>query len=365
MHSIMSNNTWILSDLPPGCKSICCRWIFRKKLKSDGTLDKYKARLVAKGFTQLKYIDYFDTFALVARMTSIRLLIALAAIHSLVIHQMDVKTAFLNGDLDEEVYMKQPDGFLVLGQEHKVCKLLKSLYGLKQAPKQWNEKFRRVMISNGYSINGGDICIFSKFQEKSGVIICLYVDDMLIFGTDIERVKETKNFLASQFEMKDLGEADVILGIKIIRSANGLTLTQSSYIEKVLKRFGHFDDKPAPTPFDPSIKLMRNSSDVLDQLTYSHIVGSLMYAMHCTRPDIGYAVGTLSKFTSNPGVEHWNALIRVLRYLKGTINVGLHYSTFPIVLEGYSDATWNSDPNDSKSITAWIFTLAGAAISLK
>ena len=163
--------------------------------------------------------------------------------------------------------------------------------------------------------------------------------------------------------MKDLGEADVILGIKIIRSVNGLTLTQSSYIEKVLKRFGHFDDKPAPTPFDPSIKLMRNSSDVLDQMTYSQIVGSLMYAMHCTRPDIGYAVGTLSKFTSNPGVEHWNVLIRVLRYLKGTINVGLHYSTFPIVLEGYSDATWNSDPNDSKSIIAWIFTLAGAPIS--
>ena len=144
-----------------------------------------------------------------------------------------------------------------------------------------------------------------------------------------------------------------------------MTLPQSSYIEKVLKRFGHFDDKPAPTPVDPSIKLMRNSSDVLDQLTYSQIVGSLIYVMHCTRPDISYTVGTLSKFTSNPGVEHWNVLIRVLRYLKGTINVGLHYSTFPIVLEGYSDATWNSDPNDSKSITAWIFTLAGAAISWK
>ena len=129
------------------------------------------------------------------------------------------------------------------------------------------------------------------------------------------------------------------MGIKIIRSSNVLTLTQSSYIEKVLKRIGHFDDKPAPTPFDPSIKLMRNCSDVLDQLTYSQIVGSLMYAMHCTRLDIGYAVGTLSKFTSNPGVEHWNALIRVLRYLKGKINVGLHYSTFPVVLEGYSDAT--------------------------
>ncbi|KAF3685974.1 hypothetical protein FXO37_00081 [Capsicum annuum] len=202
MHSILSNNTWILSDLLPG-----------------------------------------------SRITSIRLLIALATIHGLVIHQMDVKTAFLIGDLDEEVYMKQPEGFVNPGQERK-------------------------------------------------------------------------------FEMKDLGEADVILGIKIVRSASGLTLTQSSYIEKVLKRFGHFDDKLAPTPFNPSIKLVQNSGDILDQLTYSQIVGSLMYVMHCTRPDIGYAVGTLSKFTRSPGVEHWNALIRVLRYLKDTINVGLHYSTF-------------------------------------
>ena len=155
------------------------------------------------------------------------------------------------------------------------------------------------------------------------------------FGTDIERVKETKYILASQFEMKDLGEADVILGIEIIRSANGLTLTQLCHIEKVLKRFGHFDDKPARTPFDPSIKLLRNSSDVLNQLIYSQIVGSLMYAMHCTRPNIGYTVGALSSFTNDPGVEHCNALIRVLRYRKGIIKVGLHYSTFPIVLEGY------------------------------
>ncbi|KAF3664438.1 Histone acetyltransferase HAC4 [Capsicum annuum] len=239
MHSILSNNTWILSDPPPG-----------------------------------------------SRMTSIHLLIALAAIHGFVIHQMDVKTKFQNGDLDKEVHMKQPEGFVNPGQERKVY-------------------------------------------------------DTLIFGIDIERVKETKYFFASQFEMKDIGEADVILGIKIIRSASGLTLTQSSYIEKVLKRFGHFDNKPAPTPFDPSIKLVRNSGDILDQLTYSQIVGSLMYAMHCIRPDIDYAVETLSKFTGSPGVEHWNTLIRVLRYLKGTINVGLHYSTFSAVLEGYT-ISWRS-----------------------
>ncbi|KAM3205465.1 hypothetical protein P3L10_028875 [Capsicum annuum] len=168
-----------------------------KKVKFDATLDNYKTRLVAKGFTRLKDIDYFDTFVPVARMTSFCLLITLAVIHGLVIHQMGVKIAFLNGDLDEEFYMKQPEGFDIPGQERKVCWLHKSLHGLKQAPKQCHENFRKVMICNGYLINGRDICIFSKFQENSGVIICLYVDDMLIFGIDIERVKETNYFLAS------------------------------------------------------------------------------------------------------------------------------------------------------------------------
>ena len=145
--SIMENNTWILSDLPPGCKPLGCKWIFKRKMKVDGTIDKFKARLVIQGFRQREGIDYFDTYAPVARITTIRLLIALAAIHNLVIHQMDVKTAFLNGVLEEEVYMKQPEGFVMPGNENKVCKLIKSLYGLKQAPKQWHQKFDEVVLS--------------------------------------------------------------------------------------------------------------------------------------------------------------------------------------------------------------------------
>nr|KAJ0204103.1 hypothetical protein LSAT_V11C500253940 [Lactuca sativa] len=183
-------------------------------MKVDGTIDKYKAGLVIQGFRQKQGIDFFDTYAPVAKISTIRLLLAFAAIHNLVIHQMDVKTAFLNGDLDEEIYMKQPEGFVMPGNEHKVCKLKKSLYGLKQAPKQWHQKFDDVVWSNGFALNQADKYVYRTFDTSSkGVMICLYVDDMLIFGTDLEEVDKTKKFLSSSFDMKDMGEAEVILGI--------------------------------------------------------------------------------------------------------------------------------------------------------
>ncbi|GJS26838.1 zinc finger, CCHC-type containing protein [Tanacetum coccineum] len=185
MDSIMGNNTWVLADLPLGCKPFGFKWIFKRKLKVDGTIEKFKARLVIQGFRHNSGIDYFDTYDPVARISTKRMLIAKASIHNLIIHQMDVKTAFLNGELDEEVYMNQPQGFIMHGNENKVCKLIKSLYGLKQAPKQWHQKFDEVVLSNGYLLNQANKCAYSKFDESGkGVIICLYVDDMMIYGTD-------------------------------------------------------------------------------------------------------------------------------------------------------------------------------------
>ncbi|GJZ27029.1 zinc finger, CCHC-type containing protein [Tanacetum coccineum] len=281
--SIMENNTWVLSDLPPGCKPLGCKWIFKRKMKVDGTIDKFKARLVIQGFRQKEGIDYFDTYAPVARITTIRLLLALAAIHNLVIHQMDVKTAFLNGDLDEEVYMKQPEGFVMPGNEHKVCKLVKSLYGLKQAPKQWHQKFDEVVLSSGFHLNQSDKCVYSKFDKSGkGVIICLYVDDMLIFGTDQNQVDKTKKFLSSRFSMKDMGEADVILGIKIKRENKGIVITQSHYIEKILKKFNREDCSPVSTPMDPVEKLKPNTGKPVDQLEYSSIFSLHLQANICS-----------------------------------------------------------------------------------
>ncbi|GKA05768.1 zinc finger, CCHC-type containing protein [Tanacetum coccineum] len=238
----MGNNTWVLDDLPSGCKPLGCKWIFKRKMKIDGTIENFKVRLVIQGFRQKSRIEYFDTYALVTRISTIRLLITLALIHNLIIHQMDVKTTFLNGELDEEVYMKQPQGFIMSGNENKMCKLIKSIYGLKQAPKQWHQKFNEVVLSNGYLLNQTDKYVYRKFDESGkGFIICLYVDDMLIFGTDQVQVDLTKEFLSSRFSMKDMGEADVILSIKIKHKSNGIAISQSHYIEKVLKKFNYFD----------------------------------------------------------------------------------------------------------------------------
>nr|GFA59751.1 zinc finger, CCHC-type [Tanacetum cinerariifolium] len=237
---------------------------------------------------------------------------------------MDLKTTFLNGDLDKKVYMNQPEGLVMPGNEHKVCKLVKSLYGLKQAPKQWHQKFDEVVLSSGFYLNQSDKCVYSKFDDSGkGVIICLYVDDMLIFRTDQNQVDKTKKFLSSIFSMKNMGEVGVILGIKIKRENKRIVITQSHYIEKILKKF--------------------NREIVL-----------------CTRPGIAYDVGRLSRFTSNPSRQHWKAITRVFKYLIGTKDYGLSYVGYPSVLEAYSDASWINHVEDLSSTKSEFVALAAA-----
>jgi hypothetical protein len=279
---------------------------------------------------------------------------------------MDVKTTFLNGELEEEIYMDQLEGFVVKGQEGMVCKLVKSLYGLKQAPKQWHDKFDRTLTIVGFVTNEADKCVYYRYGGGERVILCLYVDDILIFGMSLELIKEVKDFLSQKFEMKDLGEADVILNIKMIKGENGgVTLSQTHYVEKMLSRFGYRNSKIAPTPYDASLVLRKNLRITVDQLRYSYIIGSLMYLASATRPDIAYAISKLGRFVSNPGSEHWRALERVMRYLVGTMNYGIHYSRDPKVLEGYSDANWISDADELKATSVYVFTLGGGAVSWK
>ena len=363
--SILQNHTWELVDLPPGSEPLGHKWIFKRKMKTDGTIDKYKARLVIKGYKQNDGLDYFDTYSPVTRITSIRMVFAIAALRNLEIHQMDVKTAFLNGDLYEEIYMEQPEGFVAPGQEKKVCKLVKSLYGLKQAPKQWHQKFDSVVLANGFKINECDKCIYVKNTVNGYVILCLYVDDMLIVGSDDEMIKSTKAMLSTRFDMKDMGLADVILGVKILRTSGGLVLSQSHYVDKILDKFSNDDSGVARTPIDVNLHMSKNRGESVSQLEYSRVIGSLMYLMSCTRPDIAYAVSKLSRYTSNPNGDHWKGIVRVLRYLRYTRDYGLHYTRYPAVLEGYSDANWISDVKNSKSTSGYVFTLAGAAISWK
>ena len=213
--------------------------------------------------------------------------------------------------------------------------------------------------------NESDKCIYYKSENDVCTVICIYVDDLLIFGSNIYAVNAAKCLLTANFAMKDLGEASVILGIKITRSKKGISLDQSHYIEKILKKYNYFDCKPTCTPYDPSEKLFKNTGNSVRQNEYASIIGSLRYATDCTRPDIAYAVGVLCRFTSRPGNEHWRALERVMRYLKRTMNLGLHYGKFPAVLEGYNDADWNTLSDDSKATSGYIFSIAGGAISWK
>ena len=333
MKSLIFNRTWKLVDLPLGCKTIGCKWVLRKNLKPDGSIDKFKARLIAKGFKQKANLDFFDAFSPVTRITSIRLLIAIAAIFYLKIHQMDVKIAFLNGNLKEEIYIDHPKGFVEPGQESKVCKLTKSLYDLKQASKQWHENFDSYTIENDYKSNECDKCIYSKSWNNLHVIISLYVDYMLIFCSNMHVINETKNMLKSYFDMKDLGEDNFILGMKITKAYDGIFLEQSYYVEKMLRKYNFHDHKSVSTPFDSSIHLfpVNNDDEIFNKKDYASIIGNLRYAIDCTRPNIANAIGVLSRFTSKPSRNHWLAIERVMRYLIGTKNFGLFYKKNTLV----------------------------------
>ena len=314
VRSLLENHTYDLLKLPQGKKALRKKWVYILKTKNNGSQLMYKARLVVKRFNQKKGIDFEEIFSPVVKMSSIRVALGLAARLNLEVEQLDVKTAFFHGDLDEEIYIQQPEGFEVKGKENLVCKLKKSFYGLKQAPRQWYKKFDSFMMSHGYNKTSSDHCVFTrKFSNDDFIILLLYVDDMLIIGHDSSKIDRLKRELSKSFATKNFGSAKQILGMKIShdRKNRNLWLSQESYIEKVLERFnmskakgvcsllaGHL--KLSSKQFPTSEKYMKEMSKV----PYASVVGSLMYAMVCTRHDIAHAIGVVSRFLTNPGNEH-------------------------------------------------------------
>ena len=303
MDSMYENDVWTLVDPPIGTKPIGCKWVFKKKTDVDGKVSTYKARLVAKGCSQKYGIDYDETFSPMAMLKSIRIILAIAAYYDYEIWQMDVKTAFLNGHLQEEVYMIQPEGF-VSKDPNKVCKLQKSIYGLqksiyglKQASRSENIRFDEIIKMFGFIKNEDEPCVYKKISGSIVVFLILYVDDILLIGNDIPSLQSVKEWLSKNFSMKDLGEAAYILGVKIYhdRSNKLLGLSQSTYIDKMLKKFSMDQSKKGYLPMSHGIYLSKDmcpKTDVevhnMQNVPYASVVGSIMYAMMCTRPDVSY-----------------------------------------------------------------------------
>ena len=375
LKSMDHNDVWDLVELPEGCKRVGCKWVFKTKLDSNGNIERHKARLVAKGFTQKDGVDYKETFSPVSKKDSLRIIMAMVAHYDLELHQMDVKTAFLNGNLDEEVFMDQPEGFVVDGKEQLVCKLKKSIYGLKQASRQWYLKFNDTITSFGFNENIVDRCIYLKISGSKFIILVLYVDDILLATNDLGLLRQTKDFLSKNFEMKDMGEASYVIGIEISRdrSQGWLGLSQKAYINKVLERFNMDKCSASVVPIQKGDKFSLNQCPKnelerkqMEQIPYASIVGSLMYAQTCTRPDISFAVGMMGRYQSNPGIEHWKAAKKVLRYLQGTKDHMLTYKRSDhLEVIGYSDSDFAGCVDSRKSTFGYLFLLAGGAISWK
>ena len=380
MRSLVKNHTWKLARLPKGKKAIGCKWVYAQKEGFPSKNDvRYKARLVAKGYAQKEGIDYNEVFSPVVKNSSIRILLALVAQFNMELVQMDVKTAFLHGDLEEEIYITQPDGFKVDGKEDWVCKLNKSLYGLKKSPRQWYKQFDQFMIGQNYTISNFDHCVyFRKLQDGSFIYLLLYVDDMLIASKNQGEICRLKAQLSKEFKMKDLGEAKKILDMEIARDRQRgtLCLTQRQYLKKVLQRFGMSENtKPVSTPLAPHFKLSASQCpkteeerEYMSKVPYSNAVGSLMYAMVCTRPDISHTVGIVSRYMNNPGKEHWQAVKWILRYIQKTLDVGLIFEKDDMVgqhVVRYCDSDYAGDLDKRRSTTGYVFTLARAPVSWK
>eukprot|EP00271_Cylindrocystis_brebissonii_P021026 TRINITY_DN732_c0_g1_i3.p1 TRINITY_DN732_c0_g1~~TRINITY_DN732_c0_g1_i3.p1 ORF type:complete len:1491 (-),score=166.73 TRINITY_DN732_c0_g1_i3:1047-5519(-) len=372
--SLDKNGTWTLEDLPPGRKAIPCKWVYKTKRHLDGTVDRYKARLVAKGFMQKEGLDYFETFAPVVKLAALRLLLSFACLFSWIIEASDVDSAFLNGILKETIFMKQPEGFTCKGYEAKVCRLLKTLYGLKQAARGWNEEFVSFMISQGFHSLHSEPSIFIRGSGSDFIAVAFHVDDMLIMSPSQTVIDSFKSSLQTRFGIKDLGRVKVFLGMEVSQDlpAKTVRLSQKNYAQSLLSRYGMADCIPASTPINPNNEKLTRAqcpSTPLDKAAmadkpYRGVVGSLMYLMCVTRPDLAYPIGLLSQFLENPGQAHWDAAMYVLRYVKGTADYYIEYSGNSFrTPHGFCDASFAEDMTDRCSFGGHFFTVAGGVIS--
>ncbi|GJR05061.1 putative ribonuclease H-like domain-containing protein [Tanacetum coccineum] len=346
---------WILVDLPYGKKAIGTKWVYRNKKDERGVVVRNKARLVAQGHRQEEGIDYDEVFAPVARLEAIRIFLAFASYMGFIVYQMDVKSAFLYGKIDEEVYVSQPPGFLDPKSPQKVYKVVKALYGLHQAPRAWYATLSTFLLKNGYRRGTIDKTLFLKKNKNDIILVQVYVDDIIFGSTKKSWCDEFEALMKSRFQMSSMGELTFFLGLQVKQKPNGIFISQDKYVDEILKKFDFASVKTASTPIETQKPLVKDeeASDV-DVHLYRSMIGSLMYVT-ASRPDIMFAVCACSRFQVTPKTSHLTAVKRIFRYLKGKPKLGLWYpreSTFD--LESYSDSDYagaNLDRNPHRRLS--------------
>jgi hypothetical protein len=350
------------------------KWVYRIKHKADGSVERFKARLVAKGFAQRPGIDYFETFASTMRHATIRVILALAAIEDLELRSVDISHAFINSEIDTDVYMAQPYGFVQHGAEY-VCKLYKSIYGLKQSPRLWSEKLESAMIALGFKKTYSDSSLYIYDRDNLRVIVPVFVDDITAASKSNKALDDFVVELGTHFKLRDLGSTSLLLGVEVMRNRADriIHLSQKQYILNKLDEFGMTDCKSVGTPMIPSLKLTSeqcpqtaDEKAEMQNIPYINAVGSLLYLAIMTRPDIAYAASVLARFNSNPGLAHWKAVKHLFRYLKGTVDLKLTYGPDPSIGDDqfitYCDADHGGNKDNGKSTTGYMVKLGSGVV---
>lgn len=361
--SLMKNGTWTLVDPPKDRNIVGCKWVFKTKTDCNNEISDYKARLVAQGFTQKYGEDYDEIFAPVVRPTTIRMLLNIAARKNLKVRQFDIKSAFLNGTLSEEIFMRQPKGFEI---GDKVCRLNKALYGLKQSAHVWNQTIDKTLSAFGFKVSESDPCLYSKVNEIEESYLIIHVDDILAASNKAEHIDNIEKNISSFFELKNLGDVHNFLSINIEKDdAGDYFMSQQNYIEKIIEEGNLSAAKSSSIPLDTGYYKLKSNDFLPTNEQYRKLIGMLLYASTNTRPDIAASVSILSRKTAAPTKLDLNEVHRVIRYLSSTKNLKLRVSNKSSTseLELFSDSDFAEDRTDRKSISGQISFYGGGTLS--
>lgn len=362
--ALIKNSTWSLVPKMKDMNMISTKWLFRVKYNKDGTVERYKARLVARGFQQTAGVDYFNTFSPVIKPATLRNVFTLAILKGWIIQHVDINNAFLHGELKETVYITQPEGFQSSAFPHHICKLNKALYGLKQAPKAWYDQLKGFLIEYGLVHSTTDHCLFHGQKNGNTLILLVYVDDILITSDDATQVQMLITDLNLRFSLKHMGVVNHFLGIEALVTPSSITLTQTKYIKDILNKTSLQHCSSCPTPICPGLNLSLHDSEPFSQPTlYRSVIGTLQY-LTITRPNISFVVNKISQFLNAPTQNHWKACKRILRYLKGSLAIGLLFTPVSdFRIEGFSDADYATNIDDRRSTSGYCIKIGSNLIA--